>query len=367
MRKTIEDLAEKCAKNSKEKPDISKVKSLKKAVKSALATIGLIGIIGLGTEEYVNEEANYKKQQVQEMQEVNKKIQEFRDMKKEILQAKKEYEEKVYPLNSELFDLTDEEAWLELTDDLLNERPGVQNPKNADEIYRHMSGKMQEITVKVRGWKDEEGLEREDKEMTIKVNEELADIWKSFFEDIYNEAPDFVITELSGYRIDAIGGGQVGAQSGHDYGAAIDINPSVNYLYKKPLTKEEWEKLPESRRKYEEIYIGSSVEKIADRYTLSWGGEWISKKDNMHFSFMSDKSRDDLIKIYKKERDAYLEHEEEQFQEQIKEIANKYLGRYGMSEYEINFENFENILNKENTITTNTKDKGKEGIGNDQR
>lgn len=191
--------------------------------------------------------------------------------------------------------ISDTDAWNRLTNGKLSARPTEYEPSNRSSVQKEVKKKIVPITVKIRTWSGSSGLGKTDKEVEIQVNEELKEVWESFFEDVYNEATDFVISEYGGYRIDGTGTGQVGAKSAHEYGAAVDLNWSQNAYGVQPLSQAEWSALPESRAKYETIYIGSKVVEIAHKYTLSWGGDWTSCKDNMHFSFFGDESRDTLI------------------------------------------------------------------------
>lgn len=198
--------------------------------------------------------------------------------------------------NLDILEISDSEAWNKLTNGKLSSRPAEKEPANRADIQAEVSKKIVPITVKIRTWAGSSGLETTDKDVEIQVNEELKDVWKGFFEDIYNEATDFVINEFGGYRIDGTGYGQVGARSAHEYGAAVDLNWSFNpYGTRAPLTKQEWNNLSETRSKYEIIYAGSKVVEIAHKYTLSWGGDWNTTYDIMHFSFFGDQDRNYLI------------------------------------------------------------------------
>lgn len=194
--------------------------------------------------------------------------------------------------------ISDTEAWQRLTNGMLSSRPTSKVISNAAEIRAEVKKKIIPIEVKIRTWDGSSGLKTKDKIITLQVNEELKEVWEGFFEDIYNEATDFVVAdgEWGGYRIDGLGYGNVGEKSAHNYGAAVDLNWSRNpYGHVAPPTKTEWDAMPNTREKYETIYIGSKVVEIAHKYTLSWGGEWNSVYDGMHFSYFADQSRDYLI------------------------------------------------------------------------
>lgn len=370
MEESINILAERCSESSAKNPEMCKIKRISNAMKKA-ASIGMaMGLMmtGVNGNSIVSAKEPIEIQETKKDFEISKNEGAISETRQKIEKLKKEYNEEVYPLNTDLFEIDEKEAWNRLTDNLLDERPEVPDPENVSQIHDKLSKKIKKIKVKIRVWKGEEGLERKDEVVTIDVNEELEDLWKNFFEDIYNEAPDFVISELYGYRQDKVGGGQVGVQSGHDYGAAFDINATQNFLNKKPLTEEEWRQLPETRGKYEEIYIGSKVKEIADRYTLSWGGDWISKKDNMHVSYISDNTRDFLKDKHGKTREEYIEDQKMGFFRNVTEVIEDWAINTGLIDYKLFFRNVDNIIKEEKGIINANEEinKGNEEKGNDR-
>lgn len=330
-----------------------------KKIKKAIAIGVLIGTIGItnSTGETQAEIQSQNAYQVEytakqkDLNKINEKIQDIKDNYNDQIEGS--------ALNDEMLELSDEEVWSTLTNGVLDSRPEEMNPTNASETQEAVSQKITTIEVKVRGWKGDTGLEREDKIVKIEVNEELADMWKGFFNDIYEEAPDFVISELGGYRLDSTSGGQVGAKSGHNYGAAIDINATQNYYNKQPLEKEEWEALPETRGKYEEIYKGSKVSEIADRYTLSWGGDWINLKDNMHISYISDYTRAELTDRLSGVREEALADKKEEFFNSTKEEIKEWAKTERIGNYQSVLNELNGLVNGEKTIEA--QEKGNEG------
>lgn len=161
-----------------------------------------------------------------------------------------------------------------------------------------MNKRMTTITVPIRVWNSTKKNDYETKkaEAQITVNSFLAPLFTAFFNDIYNNAPDFVInkSELYCYSYRSRTSGT--SLSSHAYGAACDINYSTtgNGYNQSVYTKESWNKLKDSKEKMQIIYKDSKVVKIAHKYTLSWGGEWNSTTDAMHFSFIGDESRSSL-------------------------------------------------------------------------
>lgn len=206
----------------------------------------------------------------------------------------------------EVMAMSDTEVWKGLTGWLLTDRPADKNPANADQIEANVRKQIVNITVPTRAWEnpsDSSNMNIVKKEVTLEVNSLLAKLWTAFFNDLYNEAPDFVINSVGCFRIDGTGYGQIGFKSAHTYGAAVDINwyeDGNPYGEQQPYSKSQWEAMSESHLKHQIIYTDSNVVKIAHKYTLYWGGDWTgSTKDLMHFSFVCDgKSRAERIQMF---------------------------------------------------------------------
>lgn len=189
-----------------------------------------------------------------------------------------------------LINLSQEEAW----EQLIGKRTSDSHPSVSKSI---MDDRMTTVTVPIRSWKSGAGHNPQTdtikKEATIRVNKALAGLWQAFFTDVYNEATDFVIASMDGcYVYRNITGGT--SLSPHAYGVACDVNASTmgNGYYDNSLSKSKWEDLPETRTKYQIVYQGSKVVEIAHKYTIVNGSDWNDPHDAMHFSFISDKTRE---------------------------------------------------------------------------
>ena len=163
-----------------------------------------------------------------------------------------------------------------------------------------MDNRVVDIEVPMRKWKSGNGIntitDTEKVMQKITVNKAIASLWKAFFEDVYENAPDFVIGSFDGcYNYRNITDGE--SLSPHAYGVACDINANTsgNGYYEKSYSSEKWEQLPETRSKYQIVYQGSRVVQIAHKYTLINGSDWSDPHDAMHFSFTSDWYRDKAI------------------------------------------------------------------------
>jgi len=202
----------------------------------------------------------------------------------------------------QLINLSEAEAWRLLTNGVITSRPSTARPSNYAAIQRGV--RTTSITVPVRRWAGNSGLQRTSGTASLRVNIHLAELWTAFFTDLYNQVPTFVIREVGCFREPAWG--SLGLRGSHPYGAACDINwstrgngwssPKSNTPGVREYTLAEWRALPEERFKYETIYRDSPMEAIARKYTLNWGGRWNCCGDAMHFSFIGDGSTREALR-----------------------------------------------------------------------
>lgn len=192
--------------------------------------------------------------------------------------------------------MSDADVWYMLT--------GYSSSTQANDYVtlNDMNSRMVTITVPIRTWSSNDPDDFSTKKSTIKItiNRELVSLFTNFFTDIYNETGSgndlFVINSNEvgcyNYRLSTNGS----RLSAHSYGAACDINWSTtgNGYGEHVYTRNEWLNLDKSKSKYQIIYKDSKVAEIARRYTLSWGGNWRSVTDAMHFSFIGDETRSAL-------------------------------------------------------------------------
>ncbi len=113
---------------------------------------------------------------------------------------------------------------------------------------------------------------------TIKVHKKVAEDVKAIFKDI--QASGFKIKSIGAYSWR--GAAASNNRSHHSYGVAIDINPNENYMIKNGqiISGSFW------RPGQNEFSItsGGPVVSAFARRGWSWGGNWNSSKDYMHFS-----------------------------------------------------------------------------------
>ena len=190
---------------------------------------------------------------------------------------------------NKLINMTQSEAW----EALIGKKTNESNPYISESS---MNKRVTTVSVPIRTWKSGSGhnprTDTKKKEVKIEVNKALAGLWQAFFTDVYNNAPDFVIASMDGcYKYRPVTGGS--SLSAHAYGVACDINASTpgNGYGQSSYSKSKWEKLPETRAKYQVVYKGSKVMEIAHKYTLINGSDWNNPNDAMHFSFIRDKTR----------------------------------------------------------------------------
>ena len=189
--------------------------------------------------------------------------------------------------------------WKQMTGEILSSQPTTKEVKNSDKLEKNVLARLKTISVKVRTWEnpsDEKNMNKTTKELSIRVNESTSEVWSSFFSDLYINAPDFVVTSVFGYKVEP----NLGWKSSHRFGAAIDINSGTSGTNGKTYTKEEWQKLDETHSKYQIIYQGSPVVRLAHEYTLVWGGDSKNTGESLnHFSFIGDgMTREQRIQTY---------------------------------------------------------------------
>lgn len=99
----------------------------------------------------------------------------------------------------------------------------------------------------------------------FKVNKLAAPSFQGFLGDL--AAMGYDVKNGGGYNIRNIRGGH--SLSEHAYGNAIDINPAANPMGTGPLKTD----------------LPPNVSDLAAKWGLSWGGDWNSRKDAMHFEW----------------------------------------------------------------------------------
>lgn len=123
--------------------------------------------------------------------------------------------------------------------------------------------------------------------------------------------------EASGYEIKSLGGHNVRNKRGgnslseHAFGNAIDINPGANPMGKNLVTD-----------------MPANISEMAAKYGLSWGGDWKSVKDAMHFEWRGSTSSSsqasvDLPKYQPTLLDAQIQ-KTKQLEQQLDEADQKY-------------------------------------------
>lgn len=99
----------------------------------------------------------------------------------------------------------------------------------------------------------------------VTVNKMAADSFSGFLGDLAQRG--YATPDVQGFNARAKTGG--GGLSAHAYGNAIDINPNANpYETEKLITN-----------------LPSDVSQLAAKWGLTWGGDWNSPKDPMHFEW----------------------------------------------------------------------------------
>ncbi len=138
---------------------------------------------------------------------------------------------------------------------------------------------MQTVTVPV--WKLNSDGQKYAAQMSVTVNKAIASQVVDIFTEIYNGPEKFPIKSLGGYNWRSTA---TGSRSQHSYGTCIDINPDENYCIYNSGTR-----IGKYWKPYEDPYSitpdGDVMRAFRSR-GWTWGGEWNSLKDYMHFSYL---------------------------------------------------------------------------------
>jgi hypothetical protein len=140
------------------------------------------------------------------------------------------------------------------------------------------AAKKYQKTIEVKVWKLVSGKKIRAK-MWLTVNKEVADDVKLIFAEIYKGKEKFPIKEMGGFQI------RESKTSEHNYGTAIDINPTENCMKdgKKVVAGKFWKP---GKNAYS-IKPDGDVVKAFEKYGWYWGGNgWGERKDYMHFSYL---------------------------------------------------------------------------------
>jgi hypothetical protein len=149
--------------------------------------------------------------------------------------------------------------------------------KNRFGFKNAKAAKKYQKTVKVNVWKVSGG-KKVKSAMYVTVNKELADDVRKIFAEIFKGKEKFPIKAMGGFQIRA------SKTSEHNYGTAIDINPTENCMKdgNKVTAGKFWRP---GKNKYS-IKPNGDVVKAFEKYGWYWGGNgWGNRKDYMHFSY----------------------------------------------------------------------------------
>ena len=202
--------------------------------------------------------------------------------------------------------LDDNDAWKLLTGNRFSTyptQPFIQIKPQIQEVY---NTKKTTITVPIWYWanpSDDTDFTKVSMTKDWEVNEEIADICKQIFQDIYDHPSQPVINiadkGMGTWSVRGKMHNDYKTLSAHSIGASFDINPGTgsfnvngtvygNAYGNKPMPTEVWEKLPESHKKYHVLYVDSPIVSIFKSYGFYWGGDWHSSHDCMHLAFLGD-------------------------------------------------------------------------------
>ena len=158
-----------------------------------------------------------------------------------------------------------------VTSQVSNNKEGFSLPETQEEA-EHL---MQEIEINV--WKINSSGEKYASTALLTVHKDIADTVYDIFQEIFEGDEQFPIESVGGYA-------WRGGKSEHNWGTAIDINPTQNYcIYTSgAIVGDHW--LP-----YEDSYSITpygDVMNAFENHGFTWGGDaWSGNVDYMHFSY----------------------------------------------------------------------------------
>jgi hypothetical protein len=143
------------------------------------------------------------------------------------------------------------------------------------------------VSIEVPVWTLDAKGNKVPQKITLPINKKIAEMVTCIFEDIFNDPEKFPIrvNEIGGfdYRYDKTGSSKF---SEHSHGIAIDINYGDNPKFYSDGTH--------TGRSYEPgkcpyaITEDSSIVKIFEKYGWTWGGNFSTNKDYMHFQWYNN-------------------------------------------------------------------------------
>ncbi|MCL2083189.1 MAG: M15 family metallopeptidase [Oscillospiraceae bacterium] len=137
---------------------------------------------------------------------------------------------------------------------------------------------MKRITVKV--WSIDKKGRKYTRRVGVTVHKKLAKTVSKIFLEIYNGKEKFPMHTVWGYNWRTT---STGGRSEHSIGTAIDINPRENYMIRngKIVAGSFWRP---TKNRYS-IKRNGDVVRAFRKYGFVWGGDWVTAKDYMHFSY----------------------------------------------------------------------------------
>jgi hypothetical protein len=124
------------------------------------------------------------------------------------------------------------------------------------------------------------------KTRNLTVHKSLAAAYQAIFKEI-KEAGFGITSEFYAYGWREMATGS-GSRSHHSYGVAVDMNVTENYMISskgKVVAGSFWRPCPGANCSPLSIVPNGPVVKAFEKYGFTWGGNWSSSKDYMHFSY----------------------------------------------------------------------------------
>lgn len=202
----------------------------------------------------------------------------------------------------QIIDMSDSDVWKLISEGRFSSYSEANEAAKADKTSEEAFWTNLLVSVEVPCWKwaDSSKTSKVDSTTSIKVNKYVADYFKAFMTDIYNQPEQYVITMVGGFSFRTKNNkDHSGNYSGHSFGATLDINWESNGMGSYSAGYGDaglpWKTSSglADPMKSECCTFDNSWHEVAKKYKLDWGGNWSKAYcDPMHFSLVGDNNKD---------------------------------------------------------------------------
>lgn len=202
----------------------------------------------------------------------------------------------------QIIDMSDSDVWKLISEGRFSSYSEANEAAKADKVSEEAFWTNLLVYVEVPCWKwtDDSKTSKVSSTTKIRVNKYLADYFKAYMTDIYNQPEQYVITMVGGFDFRTKKNkDNSNNYSGHSFGATLDLNWKSNGMGSYSAGYGEagipWNTSSglSDPMKSECCTFDNSWHEVAKKYNLDWGGNWSKDYlDPMHFSLVGDNNKD---------------------------------------------------------------------------